>query len=107
MLAEMKTKLQAARLMTYRAAFLADQEEEGWMTEAAAAKLFVIPTAIEIAEMSRTDTRCLRIHPRIQNREAVPGGGGGDGNRHLAGNQPVAGGRSAAGALVHPYPIGD
>jgi alkylation response protein AidB-like acyl-CoA dehydrogenase len=42
--------------MTYRAAFLADREEEGWMTEAAAAKLFVVPTAIEIAEQSR------RIH---------------------------------------------
>lgn len=56
MLAEMKSKLTAARLTTYRAAFLADREKAGWQTEAAAAKLFVIPAAIEIAEMSR------RIH---------------------------------------------
>jgi alkylation response protein AidB-like acyl-CoA dehydrogenase len=56
MLADMKSKLEAARLMTYRAAFLADQEVSGWTTEAAATKLFVVPTAIEIAEMSR------RIH---------------------------------------------
>jgi alkylation response protein AidB-like acyl-CoA dehydrogenase len=56
MLADMKSKLQAARLVTYRAAFVADREAAGWMTEAAAAKLFVVPTTIEIAELAR------RIH---------------------------------------------
>jgi alkylation response protein AidB-like acyl-CoA dehydrogenase len=56
MLADMKAKLDAARMSTYRAAFLADKQAPGWMTEAASAKLFVIPTTIEIAEMSR------RIH---------------------------------------------
>jgi alkylation response protein AidB-like acyl-CoA dehydrogenase len=53
MLADMKSKLQAARLVTYRAAYLADREAAGWMNDAAAAKLFVVPTTIEIAEMSR------------------------------------------------------
>jgi alkylation response protein AidB-like acyl-CoA dehydrogenase len=52
----MKAKLQAARLVTYQAAFKADRQSPGWQTEAAEAKLFVVPTAIEIAEMSR------RIH---------------------------------------------
>jgi alkylation response protein AidB-like acyl-CoA dehydrogenase len=56
MLADMKSKLQAARLVTYRAAFIADKEAAGWMNEAAAAKLFVVPTTIEIAELAR------RIH---------------------------------------------
>jgi alkylation response protein AidB-like acyl-CoA dehydrogenase len=53
MLADMKSKLQAARLVTYRAAYLADREATGWMNDAAAAKLFVVPTTIEIAEISR------------------------------------------------------
>jgi alkylation response protein AidB-like acyl-CoA dehydrogenase len=56
MLAEMKSKVEAARMLTYRAAFLAERESAGWMTEAAAAKLFVVPTTIEIAETAR------RIH---------------------------------------------
>jgi alkylation response protein AidB-like acyl-CoA dehydrogenase len=56
MLADMKAKLQAARLVTYQAAFMADRQSPGWQTEAATAKLFVVPATIEIAEMSR------RIH---------------------------------------------
>jgi len=52
-LAEMQAKLQAARWLTYRAAFLQDQSAPAWMTEAAAAKLFVVPTAIEIVEKAR------------------------------------------------------
>ena len=55
-LAEMQAKLEASRWLTYRAAFLQDQSAPTWMTEAAAAKLFVVPTAIEIVEMAR------RIH---------------------------------------------
>ncbi len=56
MLADMQCKLEAARWLTYRAAFLHDQKAAGWMNEAAAAKLFVVPTTIEIVELSR------RIH---------------------------------------------
>jgi alkylation response protein AidB-like acyl-CoA dehydrogenase len=56
MLAEMYSKLEAARWMTYRAAFLQDQNAENWMTEAAAAKVFVVPATMEVVEMSR------RIH---------------------------------------------
>jgi alkylation response protein AidB-like acyl-CoA dehydrogenase len=56
MLAEMKSKLNAARLVTYRAALLKDQNAAGWITEAAAAKMFVVPATMEIVELSR------RIH---------------------------------------------
>ena len=52
-LAEMHAKLEAARWLTYRAAFLQDQGAQNWMTEAAAAKLFVVPTTIEITEIAR------------------------------------------------------
>lgn len=55
-LADMQAKLEAARWLTYRAAFLQDQSSPSWMTEAAAAKLFVVPAAIEIVETAR------RIH---------------------------------------------
>ena len=56
MLADMQSKIEAARWLTYRAAFLQDQGAANWMTEAAAAKLFVVPTTMEVVEMSR------RIH---------------------------------------------
>jgi len=56
MLAEMHAKLEAARYMTYRAASLKDRSAPNWIVEAASAKLFVVPTAMEIVEMSR------RIH---------------------------------------------
>jgi alkylation response protein AidB-like acyl-CoA dehydrogenase len=56
MLADMQSKLEAARWLTYRAAFLHDQQSPNWMNEAAAAKLFVVPATIEIVETSR------RIH---------------------------------------------
>jgi len=56
MLAEMKAKIEAARLMTYRAAFLQDYKKVNWMTEAAATKIFVVPAMMEVVEMSR------RIH---------------------------------------------
>jgi len=55
-LADMQAKLEAARWLTYRAAFLQDQSAPSWMTEAAVAKLFVVPAAIEIVETAR------RIH---------------------------------------------
>ena len=53
MLADMHSKLEAARLVAYRAAFMADRRSSGWTTEAAAAKLFVVPTMIEVTEMAR------------------------------------------------------
>lgn len=56
MLAEMRTKVQAARLLTYQAATLADRQVRDWMAEAAAAKVFVVPMMMEVVELSR------RIH---------------------------------------------
>ncbi len=51
--ADMKCKLEAARWLTYRAAFLFDQKEKTWQNEAAAAKLFVVPATMEIVEKAR------------------------------------------------------
>ncbi len=56
MLAEMYSKINAARLVTYRSAFLKDKGNKDWITEAATAKMFVVPLALEIVDMSR------RIH---------------------------------------------
>jgi alkylation response protein AidB-like acyl-CoA dehydrogenase len=56
MLADMQAKIEAARWLTYRAAFLQDVASPDWMREAAAAKLFVVPAMIDVTEMSR------RIH---------------------------------------------
>lgn len=52
-LAEMQSKLEACRWLTYKTAFAEDMDEPDWQTQAAAAKLFVIPTAMEIVETSR------------------------------------------------------
>jgi alkylation response protein AidB-like acyl-CoA dehydrogenase len=56
MLADMYAKMEAARWLTYRAAFLQDQKAPDWMMEAAAAKLFVMPVTLEVVETAR------RIH---------------------------------------------
>lgn len=56
MLAEMYALLGAARWYTYRTAFLKDQDAHNWTAEAAAAKVFVVPAAMEVIELSR------RIH---------------------------------------------
>ena len=56
MLADIQAKIEAARWLTYRAAFLQDQGAPDWMTEAAAVKLFVVPAMLEVTEMAR------RIH---------------------------------------------
>lgn len=56
MLAEMHSKLNAARWVAYRAALLKDRNSSDWMAEAATAKMFVVPAAMEIVELSR------RIH---------------------------------------------
>jgi len=53
MLADMDAKLEACRWLTYKTAFAQDKEEAGWQTQAAAAKLFVIPAVAEIVEMKR------------------------------------------------------
>ena len=53
MLADIYTKVAAARWLTYRAAFLQDQGDTSWMTEAAAAKLFVVPTILQAVDISR------------------------------------------------------
>jgi alkylation response protein AidB-like acyl-CoA dehydrogenase len=52
-LAEMQAKLEACRLLTYRTAYAEDNNEPDWQTRAAAAKLFVVPTVMEIVESSR------------------------------------------------------
>ena len=56
MLADMQAKIEACRWLTYKTAFSEDQEAPNWQTEAAVAKLFVVPTAMEIVEMS------IRLH---------------------------------------------
>ncbi len=56
MLAEMAARLEAARWLTYRASHLKEVGFPGWMKEAAAAKIFVVPAAMEVVEQSR------RIH---------------------------------------------
>ncbi|MEW6444013.1 MAG: acyl-CoA dehydrogenase family protein [bacterium] len=53
MLADIYTRLQAARWLTYRTAFLQDQGDLSWMTEAAAAKLFVTPATLQAVDIAR------------------------------------------------------
>jgi len=52
-LADMQAKIEACRWLTYRAAFLEDQQAANWQTESATAKLFVAPTAMQVVDMSR------------------------------------------------------
>jgi len=54
-LADMQTKVDAARLLTYRAAFFKDQKEE-YTSHAAMAKLFASETASDVTR------RCLQLH---------------------------------------------
>lgn len=53
MLADMQAKIEACRWLTYKTAFAKDQEMPNWQTEAAATKLFVVPTVMDIVEISR------------------------------------------------------
>lgn len=53
LLAEMYSRLGAARCLAYRAAFLKEADSGDWMTEAAAAKVFVVPTAMEVVDLAR------------------------------------------------------
>ena len=52
LLAEMYCKIEAARWMTYRTGFLWEQESPAFQTEAAATKLFVTSTAIDVARQA-------------------------------------------------------
>ena len=53
MIAEMYAKLEAARWLTYRSALLKDRSLKDWMTEASAAKLFVVPATMDVVNMAR------------------------------------------------------
>jgi alkylation response protein AidB-like acyl-CoA dehydrogenase len=52
-LADMQAKIEACRWLTYRAAFLEDQQTDNWQTESAATKLFVAPAAMQVVDMAR------------------------------------------------------
>ncbi len=56
MLSDMQSKIEACRYYTYRTAKLKDDKKPEWINEAAAAKTFVVPAAMEVVELSR------RIH---------------------------------------------
>ncbi len=53
MLADVYARMEAARWLTYRTAALQHEEESNWMTEAAAAKMFVIPAVLEAVDKAR------------------------------------------------------
>jgi butyryl-CoA dehydrogenase len=56
MLSDIQSKIEACRYYTYRTAKLKDDKKPEWANEAAAAKSFVVPAAMEAVELSR------RIH---------------------------------------------
>ncbi len=53
LLAEMKSKLEACRWLTYKTAVAEDNEAPDWQTQAASAKVSVVPAAMEIVETAR------------------------------------------------------
>lgn len=53
LLAEMESKIEASRWLTYRTAFMQDMEEKGWESKAALTKLFAVPTCMEVVERAR------------------------------------------------------
>ncbi len=53
MLADMQAKIEACRWLTYKTAFAEEQQASDWQMQASTAKLFVVPAAIEVVEMSR------------------------------------------------------
>ncbi|MFC2002529.1 acyl-CoA dehydrogenase family protein [Chloroflexota bacterium] len=55
-LAEMQVKINAMRWLTYRTAFLEDNEAPNWATEAAATKMFCIPASLDIV------TQAVQLH---------------------------------------------
>ena len=52
-LADMESKIEASRWLTYRSVSMQDIEAKGWETKAALAKLFVVPACIEVVEKAR------------------------------------------------------
>lgn len=56
MLADMQTKIEASRWMTYRAALLQEEDSPDFQTAAAAAKIFVQPAITEVIDTA------LRLH---------------------------------------------
>ncbi|MDP2730123.1 MAG: acyl-CoA dehydrogenase family protein [Dehalococcoidales bacterium] len=53
MLADMQAKIEACRWLTYKTAFAQEEKASSWQTESATAKIFVVPAAMEVVEMSR------------------------------------------------------
>ena len=53
MIAEMYAKLEAARCLTYRSALLKDRSSKDWITEASAAKIFVVPATMDVVNTAR------------------------------------------------------
>lgn len=47
-LADMQVKIEAMRWLSYRTAFLVDQQDPDWTRQAAIAKLFVIPNSLDV-----------------------------------------------------------
>ena len=70
-LADMATQIDAARLLTYRAAYLKDQGRR--MTrESAMAKLYASEVAVQGRRRLRPDPRRLRLREGLSGREVLP-----------------------------------
>jgi alkylation response protein AidB-like acyl-CoA dehydrogenase len=78
----MYAKLQACRHVAYRCAFLKDADDPDWITEAAAAKLFVVPSTMEIVDTARRihgadgytkDCKIERLYRAIAGASAIAG----------------------------------
>lgn len=65
LIADMATKIEAARLLTYRAAYLSDKDEE-FVKEASMAKVFSTETAVWVCE------RAIQIHGGIGLSKQLP-----------------------------------
>ena len=50
-LAEMKTKIEAARWLTYKCAYLREEQAPNWIIMAALNKTFAIPMAVEVTQL--------------------------------------------------------
>ena len=70
-LADNATRIEAARLLTYRAAYLKDQGRRMTL-ESAMAKLYSSEIAVRAAEDARADPRRLRLRQGLPGREVLP-----------------------------------
>jgi alkylation response protein AidB-like acyl-CoA dehydrogenase len=50
-LAEMKTKIEAARWLTYKCAYLREEQAQNWILMAAINKTFAVPMAVEVTQL--------------------------------------------------------